>query len=289
MTIEFILKLMIAIAIVLMLFRLLFKKLLFNHRRLSVVAQKFYNYFYAIKGITHLRVNNYGYAPIDDEIAEYESDLQYGMQLYKELIKNHTGYMINEKCSVVEVGCGKGAGAEYVMRKFKPKNYTGIDYSETAIDFCTNTYQLIKNANFIRGDAHDLPLENNSVDVVLNIESSHIYKDQNKFFSEVHRILKNEGKFLITDYRYVKKTSVEQFEEEIAGCGFKVIDKKIITPQIYDACVLASDRRKKIIDGASPWYMKKYFGHYAALNGTKKQLQFGNGEIVYFIYHLEKK
>lgn len=265
------------------------KRMFFNHQWLSMVAKRFYNYFYSIKGIKHLRVNNYGYAPVDDEIAKYEPDLQYGMQLYKEVVKNHSGYMINENCSIVEVGCGKGAGAEYMINKFKPEKYIGIDYSKKAIDFCRETYRQIKNADFVQGDAHAIPVQDYSADIVLNVESSHIYKDQNKFFKEVYRVLKPEGKFLLTDYRYTKKISVASFEKQISDCGFFILDKKIITPQIHKACLLASERRKKIIEGASAWYMKKYFGHYAALKGTRKLTQFGNGEIVYFIYHLEKR
>ena len=87
----------LVITLLIVSFIFLKRKILFNHKRLALVAKRFYNYFYTIKGIQHLRVNNYGYAPVDDEIKNFEPDLQYGMQLYKEVIKNHHGYMINEK------------------------------------------------------------------------------------------------------------------------------------------------------------------------------------------------
>jgi hypothetical protein len=104
----------------------------------------------------------------------------------------------------------------------------------------------------------------------------------------VHRILKSNGNFLFTDYRYVNHSSIETLEAEIADCGFSLMEKRIITPNIYNACLLASDRRKEIIEEASPWYLKKYFYHYAILNGTKKSNKLGNGEIIYFLYHLQK-
>ena len=267
--------------------RILTKKLLSNHIFFALICRKFYNYYYSIIQLEHLRTNNFGYSPVDEEIIKYGPDLQYGIQLYKELVKNHSGYLINEKNSLVEIGCGKGAGAEYLIKKFMPQKYTGVDFSEKAIDFCTNYYKQVKNVHFVCADAHQLPLVENSADVVLNVESSHLYKNQEKFFNEVYRILKPSGKFLFTDYRCVKNCPIDDLEKYITGSGFSITEKRIITPQIQNACMLASERRQKLVE-ARPWYLRKYFRHYAILNGSKKSRMLANGEIIYFIYHLEK-
>ncbi len=265
------------------------KKLLYDHRLLAFVAKHFYNYFHSVKEIKHLSVSNYGYAPVDKEIAAYHPDLQPGIQLYKELVKNHNGFLISENYSVVEVGCGKGAGAEFLIKKFKPGKFTGIDYSEKAISFCNDNYRQIENADFICADAHRLPVGEQSADVVINVESSHIYKSMDKFLKEVYRVLKPDGKFLIADYRYIRNIPIHLFEKKIADCGFSIADKRIITPQVKEACTRASHRREKIIEEDCPWYLKKYFRNYAILNGTRRSKMLSNGEIVYFIYHLEKR
>ncbi|MEO8399550.1 MAG: class I SAM-dependent methyltransferase [Ignavibacteriaceae bacterium] len=277
------------ICLAIIFYRLSVKNVWFNHKRLSVIGKFFYNYYYSIEKINHLRTNNFGYAPVDHEVSGYEPDLQYGIQLYKETVTNHNGYLINENCIIVEIGCGKGAGSEFLIKKFKPKKYIGVDYSKVAIDFCKNLYSAFENAEFICGDAHMLPLTTASADVVVNIESSHIYKDLTQFLSEVNRVLKAHGKFLFTDYRYIKYFSIDSIEREIDNAGFSIIEKKIITPQIYKACILASERRAEIVEEASPWYLKKFFYHYAILKGTKKFIKLGNGEIIYFLYHLAKK
>ena len=278
----------IIVLFMILVLRLIIKKLLSDHRFFAIVSKKFYNYFYSIRKIQHLRANNFGYAPIDEDIAVYDPDHQYGIQLYKELVKNHNGFLINENSSVAEVGCGKGAGAEYLIKKLEPKKYTGIDYSEKAIDFCANTYRHIKNAEFVCADALELPFSDNSFDVVLNVESSHLYKDLKKFFAEVHRILKPNGKFLFTDFRYVKNYSIDALEEQIAESGFSATEKRIITPMVLNSCRLASDRREKLVQEVIPRYLQRYFRHYAIINGTKKFIMLGNGEIIYFMYHLEK-
>ena len=278
-----------SLGILLICLRLLMRKILSNNRLFALIAKKFYNYYYSFNKINHLRTNNFGFAPIDEEVAVYEPDLRHGIQLYKELAKNHNGYMINENSSVVEVGCGKGAGAEFFIKKFQPKNYTGIDFSEKAIDFCTSTYKQNDDINFICADAQNIPLAEDSADVVVNVESSHLYKNQDIFFKEVYRILRTNGKFLFTDYRCIKKCTIDTLEKDLLSCGFSISEKRIITPQILTACMEASERRSQLVKEVIPWFLRKYFRHYAILNGSKKFVMLANGEIVYFIYHLEKK
>ena len=268
---------------------LIIKKVFFNHHRLTSLAKYFYNYLHSHKAIQHIRVSNYGYAPVDDDIAHYDTHHRYGLQLYKELVKNHKGYLISNKSRVVEVGCGKGAGAEFLINKFNPESYTGIDFSKPAIEFCHKYYPNIRHTNFICAAADQLPLKQNSTDVVINVESSHIYPDIGNFFNEVKRILKPGGRFLITDYRIVDTSPIKLMEKMISEFGFDIEEKRIISQQVHTACAEASESRKKIIDDNCPWYLKKYFHHYALLNGSRKSRMLANGEIVYFIYHLIKK
>lgn len=265
------------------------KRLFFNHKYLSVIAKSFYNYFYSIEKISHLRTNNWGFVPVDEEIINYyHPDLQSGMQLYQELVKNHNGYVITSNCSIAEIGCGKGAGAEFLINKFKPKKYIGVDYSDVAINFCKENYNRLSNAEFICGDAHALPIASQSADIVVNVESSHIYKDVNKFFKEVFRILKPGGRFLLTDFRVIKHHPIGILESLINECGFLITEKRIITSHIYESCLIASERREELVKHASPWFLKRFFYHYAVLKGTKKFEKLGNGEIVYFMFHLQK-
>jgi ubiquinone/menaquinone biosynthesis C-methylase UbiE len=281
--------LLIIVIIVSYLLKQLLTKLLFDHKSLSLFGKPFYNYYYSIKKIRQLRTNNWGFVPIDDEIANYSADLQCGMQLYKELVKAKNGYIIHDLCSIAEIGCGKGAGAEFLVTKFKPQQYLGIDYSAVAIKFCNENYSQLSNVKFICADAHELPIETRSLDYVINVESSHIYKDIGKCFREVYRVLKEGGKFLVTDFRVVRNSSINEIENLIKDSGFSILEKKIITPHIYESCILASKRREELVNEAIPWLFKSFFYHYAVLNGTEKFKKLGNGEIVYFLYQLERK
>ena len=48
----------------------------------------------------------------------------------------------------------------------------GIDFSKKAIEFCRKYYS-VDGLSFAQGDAENLPLADNSVDVIINLESSH--------------------------------------------------------------------------------------------------------------------
>lgn len=263
-------------------------RLLFNHQLLSGFAKRFYNYLHSVKRISHICVSNYGYAPVDEEIASYDECHRHGLQLYKELVKYGGGFLVSGKSSILEVGCGKGAGAEFLINKFKPMKYTGIDFSEVAIAFCKEKFRNNKQAEFICADALKIPLDNHSVDIVINVESSHIYRDFDQFLKEVNRILKPGGKFLITDYRVIRNIPIRDLERKLTGNGFLIAGKRLISRQVRQACVEATGIRKKLIKESVPWYLRRYFSHYAMLNGSKKLRMLENGEIVYFIYQLEK-
>src|SRR5437016_14665802 len=75
---------------------------------------------------------------------------------------------------VLEVGCGRGGGASYIMRYLKPKSMTGVDIAEKAIAFCKR-YHTVEGLSFRYGDAESLPFDNNTFDVIVNIESSQCY------------------------------------------------------------------------------------------------------------------
>lgn len=51
-------------------------------------------------------------------------------------------------------------------------------------------------------DAHHIEYPNESFDLVINIESSHLYNDPEKFFKEVQRVLKPNGYFCMADLRF---------------------------------------------------------------------------------------
>tara|TARA_B100000953_G_scaffold192686_1_gene158676 strand:- start:131 stop:730 length:600 start_codon:yes stop_codon:yes gene_type:complete len=96
---------------------------------------------------------------------------------------------------VVEVGSGRGGGASWIAKAYNPKRLIAFDFSKDAVGLANNWYQSQENLSFEVGNAEDLPLENNSKDIIYNVESSHCYGNVEAFVKEVYRSLKAGGNF----------------------------------------------------------------------------------------------
>src|ERR1017187_10440928 len=114
---------------------------------------------------------NYGYADDslklnlegDDEISRYPLQLYHATASQIDCIKNK---------DVLEVGCGRGGGASYIKRYLNPTTVTGMDLSKNAISFSSQRHK-IEGLKFVAGNAENLPFDNESFDVVINVESCH--------------------------------------------------------------------------------------------------------------------
>lgn len=90
-------------------------------------------------------------------------------EIYTEIVK-----LIDTNCSnnnvILDLGCGESTHAYNIMAKLKKHlKWTGLDYSKDAIDLSTD-YLNGENI-FLVGDVNNIPLKNNSVDVILDFLS----------------------------------------------------------------------------------------------------------------------
>ena len=121
---------------------------------------------------------------------------------------------------VLEVGSGRGGGADYVERYFHPSKMFGVDYSSNAIEFCNRVFKDSR-VDYRLGDAENLPFENESLDVVINVESSHCYANVSAFFAEVNRVLKSGGYFSFADFR--DKEPFEDLKKDLSNSGLEIV------------------------------------------------------------------
>src|SRR5262249_18569133 len=75
---------------------------------------------------------------------------------------------------VLEIGCGRGGGARFVMETYGPASVVAVDISEAAIRRCRQTHH-VKGLSFQVSDAEALPFADGMFDRVINVESSHCY------------------------------------------------------------------------------------------------------------------
>ena len=120
---------------------------------------------------------------------------------------------------LLEISCGRGGGlAAFLAKAPGIFDATGLDVAASAIKFCRATYGERDGLRFIEGSALDLPFDDASFDIVLNVEASNDYGDRPRFFSEVARVLKPDGVFLYTDTCYSDRR--EALERDMTDAGF---------------------------------------------------------------------
>jgi ubiquinone/menaquinone biosynthesis C-methylase UbiE len=235
-------------------------------------ARHFYNVAGTIS--TDFSFMNYGYAPLSAELSGSTEAEKYCLQLYRQLV----GHTVLKGKSVVEVSCGRGGGAAHVASHFEPASYLGIDISENNLALAAKRFPGVNNLSFQQGNAEALPLEPGSVDVVLNVEASHLYDSPAKFFSEVHRVLVPGGRFLHVDLHWQDKDPPAM----IAAAGFKVDEVVDITRNVVLALELDSVRREAIVM-TFPENMRNDFRDWSGVKDFRAYNRLKNGEWLYRI------
>lgn len=227
---------------------------------------------------------NYGYAELDGtelDLKDNREEDRYFIQLY-----HHVASAVDlDGKKVLEVGSGRGGGASYVARGLHPKDMIGMDYSANAVDF-SNKNNASVNLSFVEGDAENLPFEDESYDVVLNVESSHCYGNMQQFVNEVYRILKPGGYFSWADLR----SSEEGSELPIIfdNAGFEIKQEGTITPQVVHALDLIHERKMEMIEKNVPSLIQSAFRDFAGVKDSKIYNAFKDGSAIYLRYVLQK-
>jgi len=228
---------------------------------------------------------NYGYAGLNGdkpiELKSEDEKNRYCIQLYDHVVSNK----ILENKQVVEVGSGRGGGAHYISRYYKPLTYTGIDISSSVIRFCNRFYK-VPGLSFLEGRAEKLPVESNSCDAVVNVESARCYASIDAFFKEVHRVLRMDGHFLFADM--IEKEEVADIREKLKLCGFEINRETDITKNVAKGLELDNERRASLIEKRIPGMLQKLFSNFAGTKGTRRFESFSNGKFEYWSFDLRK-
>lgn len=143
-----------------------------------------------------------------------------------------------EHCTAVDVGCGPGRYALLLLQMMPQLHLTCIDRSS---DMVAETTRLLRGANIDRfkailADATDLPLEANSIDVVLTFNAIHHFP-VSAFLREAQEVLKKRGTLAI----YTRLRS--QNENSIWGRyfpDFNTVEQRLRSLESIEALIRAT-------------------------------------------------
>ncbi len=245
-----------------------------------------YDYLVKMDRDAELLFMNYGYAGLNEETPKLPLHLsnekyRYCIQLYHYVAQ---GVDIKGK-KVLEVGCGRGGGAAYVAKQFAPAVLKGLDFSRNAIDFCTK-YHTLENLSFLFGDAETLPFDDQSVDVVLNVESLHSYGTPERFFNEVYRVLRPKGYFLLADFR--DQDVIPLLHDQLRNADLTLLKEELITPNVVRALELDHERKLRLIRQRVPGILYTSFLAFAATKNSKTYKTFKSRATEYLNLILQK-
>ena len=159
---------------------------------------------------------------------------------------------LKEGETVLDLGSGGGIDAFLAAKKVgETGNVVGVDMTEEMIQKAKSAAIKFgyKNVEFRLGDIENLPLDDNSVDVIISNCVINLSVDKEKVFKEAYRVLKPEGRILISDI-----VSEGQLPEKVkknfgawAGCIAGALEKT----KYLETIKKAGFQRVKIVSESS--------------------------------------
>jgi tocopherol O-methyltransferase len=118
---------------------------------------------------------------------------------------------ISRNSKVLDVGCGYGAAALRLAGTLQA-DVTGITLSEKQWEYAIQQMPSSENPHYMLGDFLENSFESNGFDAVIAIESSEHMPSKSRLFSEICRVLKPGGHFVICSW--LVKNSTSSWEEK---------------------------------------------------------------------------
>jgi ubiquinone/menaquinone biosynthesis C-methylase UbiE len=137
-----------------------------------------------------------------------------------------------------DLGCGSGFFTIPLSRRVK-KVY-GIDVQKEMLEFLEQKIknQGIENITPLLSKENEIPLENETLDLLITANTLHEFSDKEKIIQEMHRVLRQEGRAAIVDFKKKEtgfgppvaiRLSKDQAKHLFEKNGFTVVKSKDLT------------------------------------------------------------
>ena len=132
---------------------------------------------------------------------------------------------------VLDLGSGAGFDAFLASNKVgKAGKVIGVDMTDKMLQKARENAKKggYSNVDFRKGDIENLPVEDNSIDVIISNCVINLAPDKEKVFKEAYRVLKSGGRLMVSDVVLIKPLpdEIKNDRELLVGCVSGAILKK---------------------------------------------------------------
>ncbi len=127
---------------------------------------------------------------------------------------------MRDNLNILDIGCGGGKNIATWLRKSKNSHVTGLDYSEVSVDESSkkNKWAIKRNrCEILRGNVAEMPFSDNTFDCVSAFETIYFWPGLEECFTEVNRVLKHGGIFMVCNGSDGENESDEKWVNIIEG------------------------------------------------------------------------
>jgi len=141
---------------------------------------------------------------------------------------------------VLDLGSGAGFDAFLAAKRVGEKGKViGVDMTEEMIERARINAKKYNytNVEFKLGDIENLPIEDNSIDIVISNCVINLAPDKDKVFREAFRVLKKDGKMFVSDIVLLGELTEKQKSDEglLTGCVAGALQKEEYLKKIKNA------------------------------------------------------
>lgn len=164
---------------------------------------------------------------------------------------------INKGETVLDLGCGAGADCFVATKKVGTYGKViGVDMTQEMIEKARENARKsgMDNVEFRLGEIENLPIADNSIDLVISNCVINLSPEKSKVFEEIYRVLKPGGRISISDIALTEElpASIKENEQAYVGCiagALLILDyKEIVQKQGFKDVKVISMENSACLD-----------------------------------------